>query len=240
MPLIPGTFYEETADKARRNSGRFPWPKWAPRTLREWIGSILVLLFVALTSGLVYFVARPVSDAPSLQSGAVTKPQTESAQPVPNVQENAVAAPIFKEWPKMQVEWTEVTPTPGAPITSPIKDDGIYTGTGRHNTESLAFIIAILPQLDEGGRAAAARDSLDKDIVFVSINSYSYPIQNYLLVSFNGEESWCEVNLPSLDAPLAGVPAVRVKIENGFVHLTARDNTVQEKLWGTTIKRGDC
>lgn len=183
---------------------------------------------------------RPYA-APTISGASASEPQT------------APAVPVIKEWPKVEVQWREILPTPGTSLFAPIQGDGFYTGTqtvpipgdpnggrtSRATPEGFAFIATILPQLKEDSLVAAARDSVDKNIVFVSITGYDNQrdLRPYLLISLDGEKSWHELNLPPILGPAVGSGGVRVKAEGDSIHLIAADNTVAEKWWATTIKK---
>jgi hypothetical protein len=210
---------------------------------------LMALLAVGIVVG--FLVASP--SAPAVQPGQQTETGTGAEEIVPPVDENppaqiepevvAPTAPV-KEWPKVEVVWQEVPPTPGVYLLNPIEDDGFYTGTmntpnGFTSTyEGLAYLKTHFPQIEKAVMVAAMRDDTDKNVVFVSIVTLiDHPY--YLFLSLDGEKSWYELNLAPVDATVAGSHAVRVKTEGDLIRLIARDNVVGEKWWGTTIKRSD-
>lgn len=250
-------------------SRHFPW--------QQILLISLVAIFVvggSVVAGLsqTLWKSQTIPGPPAPPAQVVIVPAEPTLTPAPPP--TPTATPVVKEWPKVEVVWQEVQPEPGVYLFNPIEDDGFYSGTkktleGKYKGESyptpekIEYIDRILPHLKSRyiiRNVAAARDRIDKSIVFVSIDAYdNWPsiagtgrakYYVYLLLSVDGGRSWYELNLPpghffEYDSSgrrgqaTGGPDAVRVRVEGNSVYLIAKDLTVEEKWWAATIKKNE-
>lgn len=243
-----------TRTVSRRESAAMATPQWLRTFLVVVVIVVLgigVLGYTVITTGVVSFTPAVM---PVLPIAVQMRPVENQAQPVQAlaVQAPVAAAPAVQpvivpaapaEWPLMQVEWKEVPPTPGVYLLNPIEGDGFYTGTMNtpsgfftSTPEGLAYLKAHFPQIEKAVMVAAARDTTNKNIVFVSIVALD-PHRSYLFLSVDGEKTWYKLNLATVDTPAIGSGAVRVSVEGDFIRLTAKDNSVQERWFGGAISK---
>lgn len=233
-----------------------------PRHLAEWLrspilwGGFILLTVVGLATGygIVQWVAGPApKDLVIVQqssSVSVTQPVQQVSQ---NVQENvAPAGPVIVDYHGV---WTEVK---GGfdPSTIPV-EDGFYGGAQPYNTSSginpndptdiperTAYAWKILPQL-EGKRAvwnksirvAAARDESNKDIVLLALDADRHG--PYILLSVDGERSFCKLDLLPVDSNGDDAVATRVVARGEEIHLYGQDPRPGSHWWEQVAKKSE-
>ncbi len=194
--------------------------------------------------------APVVAQNPSAQDSA-----PEVASPV---------APVVMEWPKVEVIWTEVKRFD--PSTIPV-EEGFYGGQRGNELsynpedltdipESAAYVWRILPQLSEENQPissdpskpsreiflAAARNP-SKDVVLVSIATSISP-HYYILLSADGEKSWCMLNLLPAGESKNNTPSItRVVAQGEEIHLYGRyalgPGPDHLYWWGAVVKKSE-
>ncbi len=205
------------ATETRRLPGASQFP-WIPTLF--WAFAVLmitgaVLLGIALTtdwlSGRSAPVAQPGQEVQIGPASEVNPPaQTEPEVAIP-------VAPVVVDY---RVVWTEVKGFD--PSTIPV-GGGIYDANYSWSSTKGAYADAILPHLKEVGVAVAA--TRDQDIVLASLDADRYG--PYLLLSVDGEKSWCRLNLIPItwegQATNGVTPEeVRVMAQGEEIHLYGR------------------
>lgn len=217
-----------------------PW--WHSPVL--WIAIIAVLAISGvLTANFTVWNNPAVPSFPSLQ-GEIEQPVAQPVQPEP-----VVVAPVVVDY---RVVWTEVRGFD--PSTIPV-EEGFYNGTfpttgswspsnPNDIPEGDTYAWKVLPHLKEVGRGtivAATRDHVNKDVVMVSIEPAAR-YQPYLLLSVDGEKSWCMLNL--LPVYWGGyqqgiVNDPRIVAQGEEIHLYGQDARPGYHWWETVVKKSE-
>lgn len=226
---------------------RRPW--WHSPVL--WIAIVVAFaLSGTLTANFTVWNKPAVPSLPSFQR--------ETNQPAPSTssgQAPTVAPVIAPKIVDYQVVWTEVRGF--NPFTIPV-EEGFYNGFMPNEVswspsdpssvpKRDVFSWKILPHLTEIGRGsqvAAVRDQNNKDIVLVSILPVAtYP--PYVLLSVNGEKSWCMLNLLPIWArgyQQGDVHDLRVVAKGEEIHLYGQHALGPRNdlyWWEATVKKSE-
>lgn len=230
--------------ETRRLPGRFQVP-WKEIGLAAII--LIVLAVLALGAEVLYSnLTGGESVAPAVSQPAVVPANPQIPQ---NVQENVGAVvPVVVDY---RVTWTEVRGFD--PSTIPV-EEGFYNGAfpqpksvslGPNGPDPVlegdAFVWKILPELKGiwGINVAATRDQIDKNVVFVSIVADHTPSW-YILLSVDGEQSWCTLNLLPLwvNGYQQGDTAhPRVVAQGEEIHLYGLDVRPGIHWWEAVVKK---
>lgn len=214
--MAPGLFNVFSDAEAHQGSGHFRLPKWLskwlPETPFEWFVSVAVLLFTITTIGFFAWNAwGPVSSSEKGITTTITETQaqTESAQPVPNVQKNIATAPVI---PEVELLWVEIgiarsgaearaLPIPGERFTVEVVSSPLgYPIAGMIYWKDLNLPV---PAVGKGDGTA-----------FLVKTSEESP--RYLLTSNRGKD-WESVSPPSFQSTAArpAIGSTGAFIENG-------------------------
>lgn len=202
----------------------------------------LVLLAIAMLA-LTVISNRGASPFTGVK-GQVETDLVVSRAPGPEPQTAPVAA-VAKEWPKVEVQWSEpflINSLADLPPSLPA-GKGFYRetpeGIGSAGSSDEAFVFAqkilgistpsnITPVI-----AGIARDPTNPNVVFAGISvSHKDPGQIRFFLSIDGEKTWNEVSIIYPDRPLTGGSFdVRVERKGDSMILYARDPDFVAPMW---------
>lgn len=238
--------------EARRYPGHFPWIPAAFWTIVVLLIAGLVIAGIALAtdwfSGSAQVEPRQAEQVDTAPAGdvpaVVENPPAQDTQP----SEPAAGAVAPAAWPLVHVEWSEPRLLAQYPLNLVHTDSG---NTGKED-ERFTTAIALLPELEElstergvGIWVTITRDREHPEVVLVGISVVDArqaframeqgetPTKGTtllwarLFVSVDAEASWYEISLlESKD----NIPALAVSETDGVIHVSVRENTVQE-IW---------
>ena len=202
--------------EVRRHSGD---SSWIVRTL---VVLMVVLMIVGAVVGALALTTNLFSSSTQVEPKQTVEISVAPVNPVMQETQPEVAVPAAPVVVDYQVKWTEVQGFDPSTIST---EEGIYdahyswVGKGGYGQK-------ILPHLGTLPVAvAAARDEVNKDIVLASLDADRYG--PYLLLSVDGEQSWCRLNLLPImwkGQITNGVTPedTRVVAQGGEIHLYGR------------------
>lgn len=160
---------------------------------------------------------------------AIHQPAAQAVQQVPAVVAPAAPAPTVVDY---RVAWTEVKGFD--PFTIPV-EEGFYDGYITYSSVKGRYAERILPHLKELPVAVAvARDEIDKNTVLVALGADRYG--PYILLSVDGETSWCMLNLLPRERGRDAV-SVRVTVRGEKIHLYGQDPRPGNHWWEAVVKK---
>jgi hypothetical protein len=233
----------------------FPAPRHFHVPWKEIVISAIVLIVVAtIAYGAKTLYSNLTGGENTAPFDAVQgKPVAQLLDDSPRAKPLQQVAASFKEWPKVEISWeaTRISNRSANTIAAIPTEKGFYSGSTpsgysfspgskEPGHESARFAWRVLPQLEgnHGILVAAVRDEVNKDIVLASIITDKNP--GYLLLSVNGEKTWCELTkVPPLTPLDRGRSSndVRVQLEGDVIRLYAADSSVGVWWWTAAVDR---
>ena len=228
-----------------------------PRKMPRWHFSWVFLIFVAVVAMALTFIAgfvwgkthinpSPAAGEPSWQAPAMVRAiETSTPEPTPTP---TPAASVVVDY---RVAWTTVQGF--NPFTIPVEETGFYVGQERTISyavtdpndvpDQAAYAWRIFPYLKDNGDVSrnvyvnAVRDQTDKNIVLASITAPRNP--NLIVLSVNGEKSWCVLNLLPVGQSYNDAADIRIVHTGEEIHLYAMDSRLGFHWWGVTVKKSE-
>lgn len=207
-----------------------------------------ILVAALILSAVVVLVLTAISREDTSFTGVKVQEQPVAASADSIVQqepETVPVAPVVKEWPKVEVRWSEpflISSLQDLPPSLPAgkgfyreTPDGI--GSAGSSDEAFAFAQKILdiatpPNLTPV-IAGVARDAAYPNAVLTGfmVSSKGDPGQGYLFLSTDGEKTWTEISRIHPTRRWETHLDVRVVVEGDTVTLFARDPDFVAPMW---------